>query len=429
MNHEQTFSNPGFESNKLCTDGFPASARFIIKLLERMTEGSLTVSFPDCGKGSSSARFGSAEPHGEIVLHNWNVCDAALKTGDIGFGETYIAGDWTTPNLATLMQVMVSNRNQIEAVIYGKWWGKVLYRIKHLLNRNTRKGSRKNIHAHYDIGNAFYTEWLDPTMTYSSALYSSPASPLAPDLDDVQSLSIAQTAKYQRILDQLKLPAGSKVLEIGFGWGGFAEQAAHNDLHVIGLTLSTEQMRYAQERLASAGLAEQADFSLRDYRDIGQNSNGQFDGIVSIEMFEAVGEEYWSGYFECLKRNLKPGGKAVIQTITIAEELFDDYRVSSDFIQQYIFPGGMLPTPSIFRQQAERVGLKVTDTFAFGQDYARTLQAWLRSFYAKEREIRAQGFNVEFMRTWAFYLAYCIAAFRNANTDVIQFTLEHEHSG
>lgn len=421
MNHEQTFSNPGFERKDLCTNGFPASARFIIKLLERMTEGSLTVTFPN----GSSARFGSAEPHGEIVLHNWNVCDAALKTGDIGFGETYIAGDWSTPNLATLMQVMVSNRNQIEAVIYGKWWGKLLYRIKHLLNRNTRKGSRKNIHAHYDIGNAFYTEWLDPTMTYSSALYSGTANPLTPDLDDMQSLSLAQTAKYQRILDELVLPARAKVLEIGFGWGGFAEQAARKELHITGLTLSTEQMRYAQERLASAGLADHADFSLRDYRDMGRNAKGQFDGIVSIEMFEAVGEEYWSGYFECLKRNLKPGGKAVIQTITIAEELFDDYRVSSDFIQQYIFPGGMLPTPSIFQRQAERVGLKVTNTLAFGQDYARTLQAWLRNFYAREREIREQGFNLEFMRTWAFYLAYCIAAFRNANTDVIQFTLKH----
>jgi cyclopropane-fatty-acyl-phospholipid synthase len=394
-------------------DGAPPSARLVLKLMEKMSEGSLTVTVPS----GSTLRFGRGEPHADIVLSNWNVCDAALKNGDIGFGETYIAGDWGTSNLSALMHVMVANRNAIEAVIYGKWWGKIFYRLRHLLHRNTRVGSRKNIHAHYDIGNPFYQLWLDGTMTYSSALYSALADPG----DDVEQMADAQRAKYRRILECLGARPGQRLLEIGCGWGGFAEVAAETGLHVTGITLSTEQLAYARERLARAGLDMRAELRLEDYRDTSE----QFDLIASIEMFEAVGEKYWPSYFETLKRRLKPGGRAVIQTITIADELFPAYRKSSDFIQQYIFPGGMLPTPAIFRDYARRAGLTVTDAFAFGQDYARTLHAWLRSFYSHEREIRDQGFDTPFVRTWAFYLAYCEAAFRHANTDVIQFTLEH----
>lgn len=395
------------------THGAPPSARLVLKLLEKMSEGSLTVTLP----GGSSLRFGRGEPHADIVLSNWNVCDAALKNGDIGFGETYIAGDWGTSNLSALMHVMVANRNAIEAVIYGKWWGKVFYRMRHHLHRNTRVGSRKNVHAHYDIGNPFYQLWLDPGMTYSSALFSA----LPEQDDDLAAMDLAQEAKYLRILDRLQVKEGQRVLEIGCGWGGFAEMAGRAGCHVTGLTLSTEQLHFARQRLNNAGLGAQSDMRLQDYRDTSET----FDAIASIEMFEAVGEKYWASYFECIKKSLKPGGRAVIQTITIADELFPAYRKSSDFIQQYIFPGGMLPTPTIFRREAERVGLVVTEAFAFGQDYARTLHAWLRNFYSHEREIREQGFDTAFVRTWAFYLAYCEAAFRHANTDVIQFTLAH----
>ena len=388
-------------------------SRIVMKLMEQMTRGSLTVTLPD----GSTRVFGEGLPHAEIVLANWNVCEASFKNGDIGFGETYIAGDWSTPNLSALLDVMLGNRNEFEAVFYGTWWGKLIYRLKHVLNRNTRTGSKKNIHAHYDIGNDFYRLWLDQTMTYSSALFQG----FDGTGDDTLDMQQAQESKYRRILKQLNLKEDARVLEVGCGWGGFAEMCAKNGSHVTGLTLSEAQLQLAKQRLAAAGVAASTDLKLQDYRD----ERGRYDGIASIEMFEAVGESYWPSYFETLKRSLKSGGRAVIQTITIDDALFLTYRKSSDFIQQYIFPGGMLPSKSVFTAQAARAGLKVVDAFSFGQDYARTLHAWLRSFYANERAVRAQGFDTAFIRTWAFYLAYCEAAFRHANTDVVQFTLEH----
>jgi cyclopropane-fatty-acyl-phospholipid synthase len=407
----QPIFNPAADDASI--EPMPTRARIALKLMEQIRYGSLTVTLPDL----TVMRFGDGMPHGEIVLANWNVCEASLKNGDIGFGESFIAGDWTTPNLSALMDVMVGNRTHIEAVIYGTWWGKWLYRIKHLLNRNTRTGSKKNIHAHYDIGNDFYKLWLDAGMTYSSALFDGLPEPT----DDVADMGRAQDLKYRRIVDQLALKPGASVLEIGCGWGGFAEMCAREGHHVSGLTLSAEQLRLAQQRLELAGLSASCNLMLKDYRD----QRGQFDGIASIEMFEAVGESYWGSYFDTLKRSLNSGGRAVVQTITIDDTLFEAYRKSSDFIQQYIFPGGMLPSPSVFRAQAARAGLKVVDAFSFGQDYARTLHAWLRSFYAQERAVRAQGFDSAFVRTWAFYLAYCENAFKHANTDVIQFTLVH----
>jgi cyclopropane-fatty-acyl-phospholipid synthase len=388
-------------------------ARIVMKLMEQMTRGSLSVTLPD----GSTKVFGEGLPHAEIVLANWNVCEASFKNGDIGFGETYIAGDWSTPNLSALLDVMLGNRNEFEAVFYGTWWGKLISRAKHLLNRNTRTGSKKNIHAHYDIGNDFYRLWLDQSMTYSSALFEG----LEGSGDDVLDMEKAQHAKYQRILSQLELGVDARVLEIGCGWGGFAELAAKAGSHVTGLTLSNAQLELAKTRLEAAGVSAMCDLKLQDYRD----ERGQYDGIASIEMFEAVGESFWPSYFETLKRSLASGGRAVIQTITIDDTLFAAYRKSSDFIQQYIFPGGMLPSKPVFTAHAQRAGLKVVDAFSFGQDYARTLHAWLRSFYANERAVRAQGFDTAFIRTWAFYLAYCEAAFRHANTDVVQFTLVH----
>lgn len=392
------------------TTSLPPAARFVMELLGKLRIGTLEVRLPN----GHTQRFGSGEPCAQITLSNWNVCRAALKSGDIGFAESYIAHDWHTDDLMALMNVMVRNRTLIEEVFYGSWWGRLLHRFKHLRRSNTRDGSKRNIHAHYDIGNAFYRLWLDDTMTYSSALYGAPSEPM--------SLADAQRAKYRRLLGELKLAPGEHVLEIGCGWGGFAELAAHEaGVSVTGLTLSTEQLAYAKQRMEGAGLSAQADFRLQDYRDVG----GQFDAIASIEMFEAVGEAFWPSYFACLKRSLKTGGRACVQSITIADELFERYRKSTDFIQQYVFPGGMLPSPAVFRAQAQRAGLRVIEQYAFGQDYARTLREWRNAFRARLLEVRAQGFDERFIRTWDFYLCYCEAAFANANTDVIQFTLEH----
>jgi cyclopropane-fatty-acyl-phospholipid synthase len=387
----------------------PAAARAILSLLERLQVGRLLVTTP----AGASLSFGHGEPHAAIRLSNWKVFGASLSRGDIGFAESWISGDWQTDSLPALLKVLVANREVIERAIYGHWWGQALYRIKHLLNRNSKAGSRRNIHAHYDLGNPFYAVWLDPSMTYSSALFGN---------EPARSLQDAQTAKYRRILDQLALPPGARVLEIGCGWGGFAELAARDGLHVTGLTLSTEQHAWASRRLADAGLAEQARFLLQDYRD----EKGQFDAIVSIEMFEAVGERYWPSYFETLRRCLRPGGRAVVQTITIDDTLFERYRRGTDFIQQYIFPGGMLPSPEVFSHHARSAGLALDDAFGFGLDYARTLALWRDSFLESLPQITSQGFDERFARTWEFYLAYCEAGFAQGSTDVVQFTLRRE---
>lgn len=386
----------------------PAAARMILRLLQKLQYGALRLRMPD----GSVLLYGDGGPPVTVDLHNWRLCAAVLRSGDIGFAETFIAGDWRTDNLPGLIELMVRNRGQIEALIYGNWWGNLAYKVRHFLNRNSRAGSKKNIHAHYDIGNAFYQLWLDPSMTYSSALFSEGA-----------SLEQAQAAKYGRIADQLQLQPGQRVLEIGCGWGGFAETAARDHgAHVTGLTLSSEQLAYARQRLHAAGLAQQADLQLCDYRD----SAGQYDAIASIEMFEAVGQSYWPAYFDCVARNLKQGGRACIQTIVIADELFERYSKSTDFIQQYIFPGGMLPSPAEFCRAAAAQGLRVVDAFRFGLDYAETLRQWRASFLARRAALEQQGFDGRFLLTWEFYLAYCEAAFEARNTDVMQFTLIRE---
>lgn len=385
----------------------PAQARLVLQMLRRLEHGLLRLTCPD----GTTLVFGNAGsgPTASLVLKDWEACSAALKSGDIGFAETYIGGHWQTDDLAALLEIFIHNRNALEEAIYGSWWGSLLYRLRHLFNRNSKSGSRRNIHAHYDIGNRFYRLWLDPSMTYSSALYTDPA----------MSLQQAQQAKYARILEQLQLPPGSRVLEIGCGWGGFAELAARQQMQLTGLTLSTEQLDFAQQRMRMAGLDRQVELRLQDYRDV----NGEFDGIASIEMFEAVGEAYWDSYFECVARRLRQGGRACIQTITIDDALFDRYRQGTDFIQQYIFPGGMLPSPAAFRAHAMRHGLAVENELAFGRDYARTLAEWHREFNHRLDEVRAQGFDEGFVRTWQFYLAYCEAGFRAGSIDLYQFTL------
>jgi cyclopropane-fatty-acyl-phospholipid synthase len=401
--------------------GAPAAARTAFKLLSRLKHGTLTLQMPD----GSLQRFGSGDaPQASLRLHNWNVCSAALRSGDIGFAESYIAGDWSTPHLTALLRVLVLNRKEVEDVIYGTWLGRLAYRLKHLLNRNTKANSQKNIHAHYDLGNAFYTLWLDGTMNYSSALFETPET----------SMKDAQNAKVRRALRMVQIKPGERLLEIGCGWGALAEMTTTEfGASIVGVTLSTEQLQWAQERMARLGISPASaqttgpthDLRLQDYRDIGKEPSGQpaFDAICSIEMIEAVGREYWPTYFSTLARLLKPGGHACVQSIVIADELYERYIGSTDFIQQYIFPGGCLPSPSVFRAHAKAAGLEVVDEFSFGQDYAHTLKLWRDTFLAQESRVLQLGFDTRFVRIWEFYLAYCEAAFAEANTDVVQYTL------
>ena len=388
----------------------PTAVRAVFSLLKKLRHGTLVVQLPD----GSHAHFGTladGEPRAGISMRNWNVCIAALKSGDIGFAETFIAGDWTTPDLSALLKLFLANQEDMDAVIYGTWWGSLLYRFKHLFNRNSRSGSKKNIHAHYDLGNEFYSLWLDPTMNYSSAWFEGDRSRPMPD---------AQHAKVRRALREAGVKPGDRVLEIGCGWGALAECAARDfGASVSGVTLSTEQLAWARKRLADAGL--DGDLRFQDYRDI---QDGPFDAIASIEMFEAVGREYWPSFFETINRQLKPGGKACIQSITIRDDLFDRYVKSTDFIQQYIFPGGLLPSPGEFRRAAQRAGLQVVNELAFGADYAETLRRWRDSFLHQDARVRQLGFDTRFMRIWEFYLAYCEAAFEMGNTSVMQFTLQ-----
>jgi cyclopropane-fatty-acyl-phospholipid synthase len=403
-------------SSTLDTRDFPAQARWVLRLLERAEHGALMVGFPD----GQRACFGHGGPTADIQLANWNVFGAALKRGDIGFAETYAAGDWSSTDPARVLVFFVRNRAAVERVIYGSFWGSLAYRLKHLLNRNSKPQARRNIMAHYDLGNAFYALWLDPTMTYSSALFAPGAADGAGAHHpaSMAELEAGQRAKYARVLDELRLERGACVLEIGCGWGGFAETAARAGVATTGLTLSPSQLEYAQQRLRRQRL--RADFRLQDYRD----ERGFYDGIASIEMFEAVGEPYWPSYFATLSRCLKPGGRACVQTITIDDALFERYRTGTDFIQQYIFPGGMLPSPSAFRAQAEHAGLRIVAAHAFGRDYARTLATWRERFMDRLAAVRALGFDDQFVRLWEFYLAYCEAAFAEGNTDVYQYTLD-----
>ena len=393
--------------------GAPAAARTVLQLLTRLRHGCLSVRLPD----GSMRRFGQGQtPTASLHLNDWQVCSAALKSGDIGFAEGYIDGHWSSPDLAALLRLFIANRREVEDVIYGTWLGRLFYRVRHLLNRNTRGNSQKNIHAHYDLGNAFYELWLDGTMNYSSALYETPQA----------SMQQAQLAKVRRALRMVDVKPGQRVLEIGCGWGALAEMATTEfGARLVGVTLSTEQLAWARARMSRCGVAERADLRLQDYRDIGRDglADQSFDAICSIEMIEAVGREYWPTYFATVARLLKTGGRACIQSIVIDDEFFERYLQSTDFIQQYIFPGGCLPSPGAFRAQAEQAGLKVIDEFCFGQDYARTLQEWRQAFMAREQQVLALGFDRRFMRIWEFYLAYCEAAFAERNTDVVQYTL------
>ena len=390
------------------------SAPALLQLLSQLSSGFLKMTLPN----GEQREFGNRADalHAEIVVLDWSVFKEVMSHGDIGFAESYIRGQWNTPDLKAILELAIRNRNILEKAIYGSWYGSIFYRLKHWLRDNTKTGSRKNIHAHYDLGNAFYTLWLDPTMSYSSAWFSE---------GDKQSLADAQHAKIRRILDSIEVKSGDHVLEIGCGWGGVMEQALRNNLSITGLTLSTEQKAFAENRLQAirdvASPTNSYEVRLQDYRDC----QDKFDGIASVEMFEAVGEKHWPEYFDAIAKCLKTGGKACIQTIVIAEDLFERYRHNTDFIQQYVFPGGMLPSRASFRASAAKAGLKVEGEFAFGFDYAKTLCLWRDNFNQKLQEVRQLGFDEAFIRLWNFYLMYCAAGFSERNIDVVQFTLSH----
>jgi cyclopropane-fatty-acyl-phospholipid synthase len=383
----------------------PLPARLALRFLERLDSGRLHVELP------SGARlaYGPGGTEAEIVFHDWRAFGRILRDGDIGFAEGFLDQQWHTPDLTALLGLLAANRAALDAPLYGSLAGRLMHRLMHALRSNTRSGSRRNIAAHYDLGNDFYSLWLDPGMTYSSALFES----------EGQSLADAQSAKYRRILDRIAPAPEARILEIGCGWGGFAELAASEKCHVTGLTLSREQLEFARARLASGGHADRTAIGFRDYRD----ETGTYDAVVSIEMIEAVGERWWPDYFGKVASSLRPGGKAVIQAIVIADELFERYRKGSDFIQQYIFPGGMLASPARFRALAAQAGLGIEDEFSFGMDYWRTLAAWREQFLARADAVRALGFDERFMRMWEFYFAYCQAGFSSGSTDVMHFTL------
>lgn len=397
-------------TNPVRSQSEPAAARWLFRLLSQLRCGGIELQCPDGRKLSFAGT--SPGPQATLMLHDWNVCGDMLSRGDIGLAEAYIAGRADSADLMQLLLLGALNEQAIEQAIHGRWWATLAYRLRHWLRPNSRHGSRKNIHAHYDLGNDFYGLWLDSGMTYSAALFEGDAG---------RSLEDAQAAKYARILSELGARPGEHILEVGCGWGAFAEHAARAGCRVTGITISQAQLEHARQRIAAADLQDQVELKLLDYRDL----EGQFDHVVSIEMFEAVGESYWPGYFAMLRDRLRPGGRAVVQSITIADAKFERYRSGTDFIQQYIFPGGMLPSPRRFRDVAAGQGLEVAEMHDFGPDYAETLRFWHRRFNAAAARVQALGFDERFMRTWRFYLAYCEAGFRARATGVMQALLQH----
>lgn len=374
-----------------------------LKTLENIEVGSVQLTTPE----GVTRHFEGHKPgpHANLNVYDWRVVSNLATKGNVGFAEDYRDGLWETDNLESLLSVGIDNKKALESYILGGPLARIKEMLTYLIRRNSLKGSKKNIHAHYDLGNDFYKLWLDQGMTYSSALYNR--------TDDLVS---AQDAKYDRMIEGLSSKSGS-MLEIGCGWGGMAERAlVSGDFDIKGLTLSEEQHAYANARLDG-----QANIALEDYR----IQDTKYDHIVSIEMFEAVGEAYWNTYFNKVSELLKKGGKAMIQTITIRDEDFEEYRSNTDFIRSYIFPGGMLPSITKFKDAASKAGLKIDDAFAFGHDYARTLQEWLDNFDAQKNTILDQGFDEPFIRLWRFYLAGCAAGFRTGQTDVYQLQLSH----
>lgn len=376
----------------------------VLKTMQHTEFGTLRLTTP---KGVTLSTCGKQPgPNAQITLRTWDVIERVIARGDIALGEAYIDGQWESENVEALITFFLLNFKHFEKYAHGNFFSRIVFNIyNRFIRLNSRSGSSKNIQAHYDVGNDFYQLWLDKSMTYSSALFG----------NKPQALEEAQHSKYHRILDKI-VGTTSSLLEIGCGWGGFAEEAAKKITDITCLTISPSQHKYATKRLQN-----RAKILLKDYRDM----RSKFDAIVSIEMFEAVGEKYWPVYFQTIAENLKKGGKAIVQTITMHDEFFEDYRNRSDFIRHYVFPGGMLPSINRFREEAEKSGLKCAEIFSFGPDYAVTLREWLARFDAKRSEIVALGHNEEFIRNWRFYLSFCAAAFAVGRTNVIQAELIH----
>ena len=395
------------------TTKMPWSGRLLVNLLSRISFGSLKLIDPsgiEMMLGQSASDPSGALLHAELQIHDWRAASLILRQGDVGFAESLRRGWVESPDLVALFTLAIRNE-EISKAVDGQWWALLLKRLSHwVLKDNSRSGSRRNILSHYDVGNNFYRLWLDASMTYSAGLFQE---------NLTQDLNAAQDAKYDCILDQIQAQPGQTILEVGCGWGGFAERAARRGLNVVGITLSDAQLEWATKRLSDAGLDDRVSLRLQDYRDVPE----QYDHIVSIEMFEAVGLLHWPSYFQMLSRCLKPGGKVVVQTIDISEDRFDAYRRGTDFIQQYVFPGGMLPSPSRFQRECVGAGLEVLNTRGFGQDYAETLKRWAHRFENSLAQIREQGYDEAFIRLWRMYLAYCEVGFRHARTDVKQWTL------
>lgn len=384
--------------------------RFLNFLQQRLKVGRLHLRLP----GGDEHHITGAQPGPEagLHIHDWRFVPRVFTSGALGFAQSYIDGHWDSPDLPRLLELATLNRRHLGETVRGSGLAKWAARLMHRLRANTKRGAKRNIAFHYDLGNGFYAEWLDPSMTYSAAIFE----------DGDNSLEAAQLRKYRRLLDELQVKAGEHILEVGCGWGGFAETAARDyGARVTGITLSREQLKFAQNRIEKAGLRGQVDFQLTDYRDM----KGHFDHIASIEMFEAVGEKYWTAYFDKIQELLKPGGRAAIQFIAIEEAVFEAYRRSTDFIQTYIFPGGMLPTTTIFKDLAERSGLMTVSEAAFGQHYAKTLGLWRERFHDAFANGRLPaGFDERFKRIWDYYLAYCEGGFRAGGIDVLQVALQ-----
>ncbi len=383
----------------------PRLVRLAFRFAARIRKGTLDVTLPD----GRHIRFGGMEPgpHAAMRVHDFAFASRLVRNGDIGVAESYLRGEWDTPDLTQFLYIFCINHDLIQSMLGNNPLMRMLQMVRHWRNRNSKRQAKRNIMAHYDIGNRFYSAWLDPGMTYSSALFE----------NGENDLSAAQDAKYRKLAEGINLQPGHELLEIGCGWGGFAEYAAKTcQAKVVGLTISREQYDYARQRMFNAGLSERVEIRYQDYRD----EKGVYDRIASIEMIEAVGERYWADYFAQIRDRLKPGGVAGVQAITIQDQFFDTYRREVDFIQRYIFPGGMLPSPAKLRAFGERFGIPVIREHIFGQDYAQTLNVWRDNFRAAWPSLTGMGFDERFRRLWEYYLAYCEAGFRAGNIDVRQ---------
>ena len=388
--------------------GTPFFFRLVCRRLTHIKFAALTFVLPD-GRSLTFRGEEEKDASATIIVRDYAFAQRAVFGGDIGCFESFSDDQWETPDLASCLYVFARNADYLQAAFRAAPFLDFMNNLRHAINENTRAGSKRNIMAHYDLGNSFYEKWLDPTMTYSSARFP-PAT---------TNLAAAQINKYRALAQSIALSPSDSVLEIGSGWGGFAEFAAKDvGAKVTGLTLSPSQYDYARKRIFHEGLNDKVEFRLQDYRDVKE----KFDKIISIEMFEAVGKQYWQTYFDKVRDVLKPGGVAGLQIITIADRFFERYSRSTDFIQRYVFPGGILPSPSILKDHLEKAGLSLQSVSEFGPDYARTLNNWHRDFLSAWGEIKSLGFDDRFKKLWRFYLAYCEAGFKAGNTNVCQLT-------